>query len=83
MASLDDPFLLSTYSNEASTRKEGNDDFSFRVATSAVVYLDNELGEGLDVKNKQARSGGNRKTIAVNTVQANGVHLIDVKMMAF
>lgn len=67
MASIDEPFLLSSYSidNEAT-----HDPYVLQA--SRLVYVTNNDGKASQTKQKAHRS------VAVVSVQRNGVHLIDV-----
>ena len=77
MATLGEAFLLSAYSSEASTSRKRQSIPTFRVAVTALVSHEEQHKDGLK-KDKQAERARSSKSIAVNTVQHNGVHLLDV-----
>ena len=76
MATLEEPFLLSASNFDASTSKHTNGPPGFAVGIKSVLDIKVHFGE--DLKKKQVRKGDARRSVAITTVQGNGVHLTDV-----
>lgn len=80
-ATLEDPFLLSSYSIDVSYGKASD---RFSIATTPLVRAQEGLREGEDSadKGKSSATAYHGKTVAVTTVQRSAVHLVDVRLCA-
>jgi hypothetical protein len=72
MASLDEPYLVTSYGVNASSSSTSANEH-FKLGVTSVIYH-----EGKGSKNKTGKQQS-RRPVAVNTVQGNGVHLVDVR----
>lgn len=71
MATLDEPYLVTSYGinpDQAGPSKAGNE--RFKLGVTSVNYW--------EPKASKAGKQQSRRAIAVNTVQGNGIHLVDV-----
>lgn len=72
MASLDEPYLVTSYGiTPGSSRPSKNADERFKLGVTSVIYRETS-------KAGKAGKQQSRRAIAVNTVQGNGIHLVDV-----
>lgn len=74
MATLDEPYLVTSYG--ISPDQPGADKTAyerFKLGVTSVIYR--------ETKASKAGKQQSRRPIAVNTVQGNGIHLVDVGLM--
>ena len=68
MASLDEPYLVTSYGINGDNARA---DEHFKLGVTSVVYRESS-------KSSKTGKQQSRRAIAVNTVQGNGIHLVDV-----
>ena len=72
MATLDEPYLVTSYGiNPDQVRAGKTIEERFKLAVTSVNYLES--------KASKAGKQQSRRAIAVNTVQGNGINLVDVR----
>ena len=68
MAALDEPYLVTSYGINTDNARA---DERFKLGVTSVVYRESS-------KSSKTGKQQSRRAIAVNTVQGNGIHLVDV-----
>lgn len=74
MATLDEPYLVTSYGispDQLGADKTANE--RFKLGVTSVIYR--------ETKASKAGKQQSRRPIAVNTIQGNGIHLVDVGLV--